>query len=78
MASGIEDELTRRIEKSGQVIAGPLSEHLRRCLAEIEAAMRLPAIPSQAGAWLARIAGNFRDALEAQLRREANDRVNRG
>ena len=44
----VESELTLRIDQMGQVISGPYSEHYRRCVDEIEAAMTLPNIPIRA------------------------------
>lgn len=76
--SRVEGELTLRIEQMGQVISGPYSDHYRRCIEEIEAAMKRPHIPARALSWLDRVAVRFRTALQDQLRREADERVDRG
>jgi hypothetical protein len=74
----VEQDLTFRVERMGQIISGPYSEHYRRRIVEIEAAMQRPNIPAQAARWLDGLAGRFRVALQEQLRREADDRVDRG
>jgi hypothetical protein len=74
----VEPDLTFRVERMGQIISGPYSEHYRRCIAEIEAAMQRPNIQAQAARWLDGLVGRFRMALQEQLRREADDRVDRG
>ena len=76
--SRVAGELMSRIEQIGQVISGPYSGHFRRCVEEIEIAMKQPGIPPSAMAWLDDVAGRFRKALQEQLRREADELVDRG
>lgn len=74
----VERALSLRIQRIGQAIWGPYSELCRECIAEIEAAMQRPDIPAHATRWLDGLVGGFREALQEQLRREADGRVDRG
>jgi hypothetical protein len=74
----IRAELEQRIQRMGQVVRGPWSDHHRQCLADIEQARALPGVSARAIAWLDDYARRMQQGLEEQLRREADERVNRG
>jgi hypothetical protein len=71
-------ELELRIMQSGQVRQGPLSELHRQWLADVEGARQLPEATPAVRAWLDDFSRRLRLGLDEQLRREADERVNRG
>jgi hypothetical protein len=62
----------------GQLIVGPYSDHIRRCLDDVEQAQRSPGISAHLRGWLDDLAARLRRLLEEHRRREADERVNRG
>src|SRR5205823_3241273 len=73
----LTNELEHRVEQMGQVIAGPYSEHFKRCLEDVQSARNLPAASAAVRAWLDDFAARLQRAHEEQRRREADDRINR-
>jgi hypothetical protein len=74
----LRSELELRIMQSGQVRQGPLSELHRQWLADVEGARQLPEATPAVRAWLDDFSRRLRLGLDEQLRREADERVNRG
>ncbi|HKW55400.1 MAG TPA: hypothetical protein VJO12_17045 [Stellaceae bacterium] len=74
----LTNELEHRVEQMGQVIAGPYSDHFKRCLEDVQSARNLPAASAAVRAWLDDFAARLQRAHEEQRRREADDRINRG
>lgn len=74
----LKAELEARVVQRGQAMMGPFSDRYREWLTEVEAACVLPNATSRVRAWLSDFAGRLRLGLEEQLRREADERVNRG
>ena len=75
---GLRHELEPRIEQMGQLTVGPYSDHIRRCLDDVEQAQRSPDISAHVRGWLDDLAARLRRSLEEHRRREVDERVNRG
>jgi hypothetical protein len=73
----LRGELEGRIEQFGQTIHGLHSEHLNRCLEDVEHARQLRGATGPVRAWLDDYADRLRRCIDEQRRGEADERVNR-
>jgi hypothetical protein len=73
----LRGELEGRIEQFGQTIRGLHSEHLNRCLEDVEHARQLRCATGPVRAWLDDYADRLRRCIDEQRRGEADERVNR-
>jgi hypothetical protein len=78
LSQRLKSALELRIVQMGEVMMGPFSERHRQWLADVEAARQLPEAMPAVRIWLDDFAGRLRLGLQEQLRREADERVNRG
>jgi hypothetical protein len=74
----LKSALELRIMAMGEAVRGPPSESYRRHLADVEGARQLTEATPAVRAWLDDFAGRLGLGLEEQLRREADERINRG
>ena len=70
-------DLELRVERMGQTISGPYSQHFQRCREDVEQALLLPGVTDPVRAWLTDFSARLARAVDKQRRRETDERIDR-